>query len=304
MINVLIPGKRLEKCLSTLLVEGILKKVMKDLKNIFQEKYKELGIPVPSLHFVLGSLIGLELDKVYKNGQWEKRGRLAFSEVPGLNPTSSPSHYGCYEYFYHKKKHKSICFQSGRLHGYEGLTAQEVVRTVTGPCQSGTNRFVLSNISGGLKKELVPGSVIAITDHINFTGQSPLVGLSKKDTKDFYFLDMEEAYNAEMTSSVVNEMKKQKLNVLSGVYIGVLGPQFETPAEVRLFTNWGADVVGMSTIWEVIALFYLKARVSAFSIVANPACGVGSSVEIDSSLLQPYFISVIRSFFHFADKEV
>ena len=276
---------------------------MEDLKKIFQEKYKELGIPVPSLHFVLGSLIGLELDKGYKNSQWEKRGCLAFSEIPGLNPPSAPSHTGCYTYFYHKEKHKSICFQSGRLHGYEGWTASEVVRTVTGPCQAGTNRFVLSNISGGLKAELTPGSVVAITDHINFTGQSPLVGLSKKEKKDFYFLDMEKAYDAEITASIMEEMKKQKLKVCLGVYMAVLGPQFETPAEVRLFAQWGGDVVGMSTIWEVIALRYLKATVSAFSLVANPACGVGSSVEIDSSLLQPCFSSVMRSFFHFADKQ-
>ncbi|MDE0119721.1 MAG: purine-nucleoside phosphorylase [Bdellovibrionales bacterium] len=277
---------------------------MEDLKKIFQEKYKELGIPIPSLHFVLGSLMGSELEGCHKNSQWEKSGRLAFSEVPGLNPPSAPSHSGFYEYFYHKEKHKSICFQSGRLHGYEGLSAQEVVRTVTGPCQAGTNRFMLSNISGGLKTELVPGSVVAITDHINFTGKSPLVGLSKEKSKDFYFVDMEKAYDPEMTSSIVEEMKKQKLTVRSGVYMGVLGPQFETPAEVRLFAKWGADVVGMSTIWEVIALCYLKAKVGAFSIVANPACGVGKSVEINSSFLQPCFSSIIRSFFHFANKKV
>ena len=262
-----------------------------------------MEIPIPSLHFVLGSLIGSELDKCHKNSKWEKRGRLAFSEISGLNTVSAPSHSGHYEYFYHKEKHKSICFQSGRLHGYEGLTAQEVVRTVTGPCQAGTHRFVLSNISGGLKTELVPGSVVAITDHINFTGQSPLVGMSRKEPKDFYFVDMENAYSVEMTTDIVKEMEKQKLNMCSGVYIGVLGPQFETPAEVRLFAKWGADVVGMSTIWEVIALRYLKASVSAFSIVANPACGVGKLVEIDLSLLQPCFASVIQSFFHFADNQ-
>lgn len=283
------------------------KKTMEDFKAIFQEKYKEFGIPVPEVHFVLGSLIGSELDALSKKpsfSHWEKRGRISFSELPDLSSVSAPSHLGYYEYFYHKEKNKSVCFQSGRLHGYEGLTAQEVVQTVIGPRQAGTDCFVLSNISGGLKKELTPGSVVAIRDHINFTGQSPLVGLSSKMLDDFYFLDMEKAYNAQITESIAKEMKKKKLNVFSGVYVGVLGPQFETPSEVSLFAKWGADVVGMSTVWEVIALNYLKAKVSAFSIVANLACGIGESMEIDHSLLKPCFTSVIESFFDSADNRI
>ena len=279
---------------------------MENLKIKFQEKYREFGIPVPEVHFVLGSLIGSKLNEVSNKpffSEWKKKGSIAFSELPDLSSASAPSHSGCYEYFHHKEKNKSICFQLGRLHGYEGLTAQEVVRTVTGPCQAGTNCFVLSNISGGLKKELSPGSVVAITDHINFTGQSPLVGLSRKMLDDFYFLDMERAYDSQLTDSVVKEMKEKKLNVFSGVYVGVLGPQFETPAEVRLLASCGGDVVGMSTVWEVMALNYLKAKVSVFSIVANPACGIGKSVEIDHSSLKPCFSSVIESFFSFAENQ-
>ncbi len=273
------------------------------MNKIFQKKYEKFGIPVPQIHFVLGSLLGSELNAVSSLfPAWEKRGQVIFSEIPRLNSVSAPSHSGCYEYFYHKEKNKSICFQLGRLHGYEGLSAWEVAQTVIGPREAGTDYFVLSNISGGLKKELVPGSVVAIADHINFTGKSPLVGLSKQEPKSFYFLDMEKAYNAEITTDIVKEMKRQNLSVKSGVYIAVLGPQFETPAEVRLFTKWGADVVGMSTVWEVMALYYSKAKVSAFSIVANPACGVGESVEIEHSRLKPCFASVITSFFHFAQK--
>ena len=278
---------------------------MKSLEISFQEKYKEFGIPVPKVHFVLGSLIGSELDEISKKSsfsKWEKRGRISFSEIPDLHSVSAPFHKGCYEYFYHKAKNKSVCFQLGRLHGYEGLTAQEVVKTVTGPRQAGTDCFVLSNISGGLKKELIPGSVVAITDHINVTGQSPLSGFSREEPNKFYFLDMEKAYNSKTTSAIVEKMREKKLNVSSGVYVGVLGPQFETPAEVRLFASCGGDVVGMSTIWEVMALRYLKATVSAFSIVANPACGIGESVEIDHSLLKSCFTAVIESFFDFAGK--
>ena len=273
--------------------------------DTFRKKYKEFGIPIPEVHFVLGSLIGSELDEVSKKSslsKWEKRGHISFSEFPDLHSVSAPFHKGRYEYFYHKEKKKSICFQLGRLHGYEGLTAPQVVKTVTGPCKAGTKCFVLSNISGGLKEELIPGSIIAIKDHINFTGQSPLDGLSREGKKDFYFLDMEKAYDSKMTLAITKEIEGKRLNVCSGVYVGVLGPQFETPSEVKLFASWGGDVVGMSTIWEVIALRYLKANVSAFSIVANPACGIGKSVEVNHSLLKPCFVSVIESFFNFAEK--
>ena len=274
---------------------------MNQAKTVFQNKYKELGIPTPALHFVLGSLIGQELKEVSALfPAWEKRGDIAFSEIPGLSNVSSPSHLGAYEYFYHPKKQKSICFQTGRLHGYEGLTPHEVARTVTGPCAAGTSCFVLTNISGGLTKNWPAGSITAITDHINFTGQSPLTGLSKKAPKSFYFPDMQKAYDPDITKAIASIMKSKGLDVRSGLYIGVLGPQFETPAEVRMFARYGADVVGMSTVWEVIALHYAKARISAFSIVANPACGVGNSVQIHPKALKPSFTSALKSFFEFA----
>ena len=272
---------------------------MKEIKNLFLEKYKEMHIPVPEWHFVLGSLLGSELNQSGFS-QWEHRGCLSFSEIPGLSAPSAPSHTGTYVYFYHPQKNKSICFQCGRLHGYEGLTAQEVVRTVMGPRHAGTKNFVLSNISGSLKKDLKPGEVVAMQDHINLTGQSPLTGLSQK--KDFYFLDMDKAYHVPTTDLIIAEMQKQNLKVQKGVYVGVLGPQFETPAEVALFAQWGADVVGMSTVWEVIALHYSKAVVSAFSVVTNMATGLGESVEIIHQRLKPCFAQVIKSFFHFADK--
>ena len=175
-----------------------------------KEKYREFDIPVPEAHFVLGSLIGSALDEVSeKFSNWKKKGHIVFENVPGLKTVSAPSHKGSYEYFYDKKRNKSICFQSGRLHGYEGLTAQEVTQTVKIPRQAGTNYFVLSNISGGLKKELVPGSVVAVTDHINFTGQSPLTGLSKE--ANFYFLDMEKAYHSKMTRAIVEKNERNKI---------------------------------------------------------------------------------------------
>ncbi len=265
----------------------------------FLSKYRELGIPVPEWHFVLGSLIGAELKNIFHPG-WERKGSVAFSEIPGLNLPSAPSHAGTYTYFHHKSKNKSICFQCGRLHGYEGVKAGEAVYTVTGPRCAGTKNFVLSNISGSLKKDLRPGTVVAIKDHINLTGQSPLTGLTHEE--GFYFLDMDQAYHMPTSRRVMTEMQKQGLNVQKGVYVGVSGPQFETPAEVALFAGWGADVVGMSTVWEVMALHYSRARVSAFSVITNMATGLGESVAIIQEKFKPCFKKLIKSFFHFAQQ--
>ena len=268
-------------------------------KKLFLRKYKEMGIPVPEWHFVLGSLIGAELTSS-PHPEWELKGEVSFSEIPGLSTPSAPSHKGSYLFFYHPKKNKSLCFQCGRLHGYEGLKAQDVVRTVMGPRHAGTKNFVLSNISGSLKTGIKPGEVVAVRDHINLTGQSPLTHLTHQ--KGFYFLDMDKAYHGITTDLIAAEMQKQALKVQNGVYVGVLGPQFETPAEVALFASYGADVVGMSTVWEVIALHYSKAVVSAFSIVTNMATGLGESVEIIHERLRPCFKKVIKAFFNFANK--
>jgi len=270
------------------------------IKIFFQQKYKTFGIPIPKIHFVLGSLFSSVLsenpDRLFSG--WKYKGRIDFSEVPGLPQTSVPSHNGYYEYFVSGNKPElSICFQSGRLHGYEGLHSKQVVQTVTGPGQAGTGLFVLTNISGGLKKELSAGSVVAIRDHINFTGHSPLCGFTES-----YFIDMKNAYDPVMTKSFQQELKKHNRESVTGIYVGVLGPQYETPAEVRLFADWSGDIVGMSTVWEVIALRYLEAKVCAFSVVSNPACGVGASVKIQPELLQPVFIDLIKTMLAFAEK--
>ena len=272
------------------------------VKNFFQEKYTAFGISVPKVHFVLGSLFGSALSELNSHSvfsNWEYKNKINFSEVPGLSQTSAPSHKGCYEYFVNKKNPAlSICFQWGRLHGYEGLEPKQVVQTVTGPRQAGTSQFVLTNISGALKKDLAVGSVVAVTDHINFTGRSPLCGVTKP-----YFVDMTNAYDPKMTQLFQQELKKQNRKSVEGVYVGVLGPQYETPAEVQLFAHWSGDVVGMSTVWEVIALKYHQAKVCAFSVVSNPACGIGESVKIQPELLQPVFVDLIKTMLTFAEKQ-
>jgi len=289
---------------------------MSALKSFFQQKYQQLGVSVPRVHFVLGSCIGRTWDAFKTRdllSSWEIKGRIAFSEVPGLVTTSVVSHAGYYEYLVHKDLSYAVCVQSGRLHGYELLEPHVVVRSVVGPCIAGTSRFVLSNISGGLSQQFPVGCIVSVRDHINLTGKSPLPGMIKHMSQDLAgsemqgllgsgdgFLGMEDAYHVKQTAAIAQQFKRLNMHTRSGVYVGVNGPQYETPSEVQMLAQLGADVVGMSTVWEVIALHYLKASVSVCSVVSNLACGIGSSVEFDEKDLQPAFTGLIQSILTFA----
>ena len=245
---------------------------------------------------------------------WEYRGSVPFEKIKGLQKARAFSHKGEYHYFLNRKKPISLCFQSGRLHGYEGLNPEQIASCVCGPRLAGTKRFVLTNISGSLHPQRKVGTVTAVTDHINLTGQSPLTGLrfaspppelsNPLSNTSRYFVDMTRAYDSLDTQKLTGLMKALGLKVLNGVYAGVSGPQLETPAEIRAFKTLGGDVVGMSLVQEVTALCYLKARVSAFSLVSNLAAGVGQSVSISAPSLKPAIEKMIKSFVQFAQPEV
>jgi purine-nucleoside phosphorylase len=167
-------------------------------------KYREWGIKAPSLHVVLGSGYGKALETLLSEAQagwaWEKRGELPFAEVPGLITASAPDHRGAYRYFSHKKTQQVLALQMGRLHGYEGIEPEQVVRTVVAPCLAGTQAFVLTNASGALHRKYPVGSAILITDHVNFTGKNPLVGPK--------FIDMSQAYDPSLRAKLRPHLQK------------------------------------------------------------------------------------------------
>lgn len=270
-----------------------------------------MGFSPPEIHFVLGSGFSPAVDKTKINGVWEEVFSLPFGAVPGLNTPTVESHSGLYRYFVHKSTGRVICFQCGRLHGYEGRTPQEAVQTVMLPFMAGTGQFVLTNSAGGLKENLTVGSVVALTDHVNFTGQNPLMGPNPSDERGQpfgpRFPDMSEIYEDTMRRQIVRELLAGGLKVEEGVYIGVLGPNFETAAEVQLFARWGLSAVGMSTVWEALALRHAGAKLSAFSLISNPACGieVGEKPDHENILeaVSVYSEKIIRSFFNYCDRQ-
>ena len=279
--------------------------------SFFVDKYKENGFSPPEFHFVLGSGFSSAVDKATTDEIWEERLTLPFGKIPGLKIPTVESHSGLYRYFAHKPTGRMICFQCGRLHGYEGYSSQEVVQTVMLPLMAGTKQFVLTNSAGGLKENLTVGSVVALTDHVNFTGQNPLTGPNPSDEKSQplgpRFPDMFGIYEETMRHSIVRELLAEGLKVEEGIYIGVLGPNFETVAEVQLFARWGLSAVGMSTVWEALALRHAGAKISAFSLISNPACGieVGEKLDHENILeaVSTYSEKIIRSFFNYCDRQ-
>lgn len=280
------------------------------MESVFLKHYKQNRFPVPEIHFVLGSgfspcLKSLSFKKTYTF--WKPAPSLLFKNVKGLKEPTAPTHSGVYHYFVHKPTGKSLCFQSGRLHGYEGHTAREVAKTVLWPCLAGTRNFVLTNISGSLKDKIPPGDIIALRDHVNLTGQNPLVGGNPTNKKGKpigpRFPNMQFLYNQKMTDKIIKSLRKRSLRVHREIYIGVLGPSLETPAEVDLFAKWGLSVVGMSTVWEAIALKHAGACVSAFSLVSNFACGKGNVVISEKDMEKTVRLKapeILKSFLEFS----
>ena len=231
------------------------------------------------LHVVLGSGFGSALD--IPPPSWTLLGDLPFNQVEGLVASTVPDHKGAFRFF--QKAGKTIAFQMGRLHGYEGHDPSLVVRPVMLSRFYGTKNFLLTNASGGLSTDFKPGDVMLIRDHVNLTGKNPLVGHNPVDPKgrEFgpRFPDLTDLYDSEWRTNLALAFKQQKLNVQSGIYLGLLGTSFETHAEVNLFASWGLHAVGMSTVWEAIALRHSGARLAGLSLISNMAAGIAGKLD-------------------------
>ncbi len=280
--------------------------------DFLKEQYKKHKIQSPERHFVLGSGISQALDSLGKKLShiWEERFSISFSDVPGLTMPTANTHQGLYRYFVHRETEKSICFQCGRLHGYEDISPQKVVRNVMEPLLAGTKKFTLTNIGGGLRSDLSIGTIIALKDHVNFTGKSPLTGPNPTDHNGEplgdRFPHMEKIYSENTRNKIINELQMAGVHVQEGTYICVPGPNLETPAEIKLFAQWGLDVVGMSTVWEAIALKHAGAEVTGFSMISNPGSGLKGSEIKDEDMLKHVKIhseKMLQGFLCFCNKE-
>ena len=162
---------------------------------------------------------------------------------------------------------------SGRAHGYEGYTAAQVAFGIRELARRGVERVVLTNAAGGINPAYRAGELVLISDHINLTGANPLIGPNNESLGP-RFPDMTEAYSPEYRAIARRAGAELGLDLKEGVYAGLLGPSYETPAEIRFLRTIGADLVGMSTIPEVIAANHLGMKVLGISCVTNMAAGI------------------------------
>jgi purine-nucleoside phosphorylase len=161
-----------------------------------------------------------------------------------------------------------VIFAQGRVHLYEGHTARQVTAGIRTLAAAGVKRLILTNAAGLVNETFAPGSWMMITDQLNLTGTTPLLGSAE-------FVDMTEIYCKKWGAEFARAARAENIALYEGVYAGCLGPQYETPAEVRMLRQLGADAVGMSTVLEAIQARALGLEVAGFSCLTNWAAGIG-----------------------------
>jgi purine-nucleoside phosphorylase len=166
-----------------------------------------------------------------------------------------------------------LAVMQGRVHTYEGYTPQHVIYPTRVLARLGVRTLVVTNAAGAIRTDLFPGQLVLISDHINFTGNHPLAGPNDPRFGERFF-DMSDAYSRRLRQLAHRAAAAEGMTLGESVYLGLTGPSFETPAEIRAFRTLGADLVGMSTVHEVIAARHLGLEVLGFSTVTNMAAGV------------------------------
>jgi purine-nucleoside phosphorylase len=205
------------------------------------------------------------------------RDRFARTSIPydtlvGFPSASLHGHAG--ELFAGTWQGKRVAAFAGRFHLYQGFSAGAVTASVRLAHDAGAKTIVLTNAAGALHDALQPGDLMLISDHLNLTGQNPLVGSSDPEV----FVPMHDAYSFRLRA-IARSIARPKHRLREGIYAGVLGPSYETPAEVAYLRSIGADVVGMSTVLETIAARSLGMEVLGVSVIANAAGAPESSHE-------------------------
>lgn len=219
----------------------------------------------PRIAVVLGSGLGAFADVL------SDRIEVPYTEIPGWPASTAVGHAG--KLVFGKLGHLDVAVMAGRNHFYEGYTAAQVTLGVRVFHQLGVRSIVFTNAAGGINLGYSQGLLVLLYDHINLQGFNPLIG-PNDDTLGPRFPDMSEAYSAEYRAVAHQVAAQLGIQLGDGVYAALSGPSYETPAEIRYLRTIGADLVGMSTVPEVIVANYLGMRVLAISCVTNMAAGI------------------------------
>ncbi len=225
----------------------------------------------PRVGVVLGSGLGAFADSL------RDLVKIPYSEIPHLPASRVVGHAGnlC---FGNVDDVPVVCMQ-GRVHLYEGHPVWQVVHGARTMARLGVECVLLTNAAGGLVPTWGAGDLMIVTDHLNLMYHHPLIG-PNEESLGTRFPDMTNAYDATLRAKLADVAAKEKIPLRQGIYAGLLGPSYETPAEIRMLTILGAHAVGMSTVPEVIALRHMRTRVAALSCITNLAAGIAKG-ELD-----------------------
>jgi purine-nucleoside phosphorylase len=219
----------------------------------------------PLLALVLGSGLGGLADELVESTS------IPYADIPSFPCSTAIGHAG--RMVFGKADDVPLAVMQGRVHLYEGYSPQQVVFPVRVLARMGIRSLILTNAAGGIDVSYSEGTLVLIRDHINLQGQNPLAG-ANDDRFGPRFPDMTEAYSKRYRQITLEAARKLGQVVPEGIYAGLLGPSYETPAEIRYLRTLGADLVGMSTVAEVIAARHLGLKVLAISCVTNMAAGI------------------------------
>lgn len=208
---------------------------------------------------------------------------IAYSEIINFPHSTVDGHKGQFSIVELDNGKRAIVME-GRFHLYEGIPPNEVTLPIVVMHLLGVKNLILSNAAGGINAAFQAGGLMIINDHINFTGNHPLIG--KNDTKyGPRFLDQTEPYNQELIKLAKKLAPECDIDAHEGVYLAVTGPTYETRAEIRAFHAMGADAVGMSTVYEAIVANYLGMKVLGISSITNMATGIAQSKHEHSNVV-------------------
>lgn len=225
-------------------------------KEFFQSEKPVIGL-------VLGTGLSFIADNLEKGTHGQK---IPYSEIPNFPTSSVESHKGAFIFGFFNSA--PVLCQAGRCHIYEGYEPSQVCMGVRVMASLGIRTLVLTNAAGSINPLFPAGNILCISDIINQTGLSPLRG-KNNDAWGPRFPDMGTVFSPDLRKLACETALKEEIPLYTGVYLGVHGPELETPAETRMYRQWGADAVGMSTVLEAICAVHLGMRIVGFSCLTN-----------------------------------
>lgn len=267
---------------------NLLKSRLEASRKVLLEK---LGSLKPEIGIILGSGLGPLADHI------QDALYIPFEEVPYMKTATASSHVG--RFVCGTLSGKNVIAMQGRLHGYEGNEAWEVAYPVWLMHLLGVEILITTNAAGAINESYQVGDFCLMQDHINITGRNPIVG-TDPDGLAPRFVPMKDAYDPALRQVAKAVADELSISIQEGIYLGLLGPSFETPAEIRAFRVLGADTVAMSVVEEVIAARHVGIKVLGISLVSNMACGIEGASPCDDEVLdvakskEADFVSLIK----------